>query len=242
VVVLTLLLGACGGSGGDGSGPADSLSGWYAYSTGPGYAESYTAELEQAGDRLWFAGEEFLPEGEGWSLYDPAPYSPNRRQLTLHVMGEGHLEGVLRVLEAGALVRSDPYRLLLAPPPAGRVTYTGVVGGDPVAGDDVRAHAIDGNPPGFYAFALNAFRSRALLQIEVVFGEDPPIDAKTYTLGASTLQGGIFITERGLATSTAGSLVVTYWDADRMAGTWYFDLDDGGSLAGIFDVPITVHQ
>lgn len=242
-VALSLALGACGGGGGGGGGaPADSLSGWYAYSLAPAYLESFTAQLERAGDNLWFAGQEYVPDGNGWIAYDPAPYSPTRTQSTLYVVGDGHLEGVVRRIEDGVLVRSTQRRLLLAPPPAGRATWTGVVRGSPVSGDDMPAEGVDVNPPGTYAFVLNAWGSRSLLQVEFALSQDPPIGTGTYTVGASTLQGGLCITERGLGTSTAGTVEVTHWDPERMAGNWYFEFGDGGSLAGTFDVPITIHQ
>lgn len=242
LLVTSLPLLGCGGGSGGGDGPASTLSGWYAFSRSPAYVEAYTAELEESGDSLYLAGEEFTREGEGWVHYDPAPYSPDRRQSTLHVVADGHLEGSTRRLSAGVLVDSSEFRLLSAPRPEGLTTYTGSVNGQPFGGDDAPSHAMDETWPGNYAVAINAFRSRAGLQIELHFLQDPPLTAQTYTVGSSTLQGGLILSGPGIVASTTGSVILTHWDPDRMAGTWYFETASGDECAGTFDVPITIHK
>ena len=85
-------------------------------------------------------------------------------------------------------------------------------------------------------------QARSITHAEFSFAQDSPLEAKTYTIGSSTLQGAFFIREAGAGVSVSGTLVLSEWNSEHVAGSWYIEFSEGGHLAGLFDLPITVHE
>ena len=245
VLWMGVILTACGGGGGDGGGVDSAISGWYDVdlsTSPPTYKTVYTAGVEVSGDTLWYAGRPHVREGSEWVFHHPAWYAPDRTEYHLWSVDADRIEGENRFFSAGSQTASHALRLQRAVAPAGSLTITGSVFGEDVSGEDVPAHGRDAGAGGGYALMVESFRPRSVALAYFEFNQAPPLTAGTYVLGSSSLAFASVQSALELEFATAGTLILTDWSASRAAGSFSLRLATGSRVAGLFDVPITLHE
>ncbi len=245
LVVVAFLTPACGGGGGGGE-PALDLSGWWAvqvrFNPGLGdYGLSKLTEAHHVGAACRMGCLAYAVAGTSLTTTTPAGKG-GTYEYALEVVSPDRLEGQ-RTFVDGEGVPQSVHELILTRTgaPAGILRYQGRVLGTDYDVDSQASygfHLDDWDAQSQWGLRLFDERVGSCLMIGATSTTDPATIAMPWALSVDVNGGVRVVVGPTDVRASAGQVVLTEWTEDRVVGTLDVMLDDGGSLAGSFDLDV----
>ena len=163
---------------------------------------------------------------------------------TLNVMSNDFLEGSTVTYQGNVEVSRLEVRHFRTTTPTGTFTIAGTVGSTPVAVNSTTSYASSSENYTLSTYTVlladNLPTSQNLLLLQ--WPQLSPLPATTYVLGSGLAAAVVRPDGMTAASASAGSVELTSWTANHIAGSYSISITDGGTVDGAFDVDILIQN
>jgi hypothetical protein len=198
-------------------------------------------QADDTGD-TWVVGyQTFDRDGETLTHYTPSADHPSRTEYELTIQNEDLVAGIVCGWMNGVAMICHEVRMERTATPVGTLQLLGTVDGLPADVDSDTSYAVMSWHLSSHEYDIHDRLPYGGNDVELNFASPGLPGVGTYDVGASEVTVQVRVDDRwGYA--LAGTVTVTEAEADRFAGSFDVDLDEGGTVQGSCDVDILAEQ